>query len=71
MKIKTIISEILMVIATMIWGLGFTFQSIGGKSIDVFTLTFFRSIVASLFLGLIILGIYIYKKLKRFLKKKI
>ena len=64
MKAKTIISEILMVVATMIWGLGFTFQSIGGASIDVFTLTFFRSVVASVFLGLIVLGIFIYKKVK-------
>ena len=64
MNTKAFVSEILLIIATIIWGLGFTFQSIGGKTIDVFSITFFRNIIAATFIGLIVLGMFIYRKYK-------
>jgi len=64
MKAKTIISEILLVIVTILWGLGFVAQSIGGKYLDVFSFNFCRNIVATVFIGLFALGIFIYRKKK-------
>ena len=55
MNKKVLFKEIMLVITTIIWGLGFIAQSIGGKSLDAFTFNFSRNVVASLFLLIVVL----------------
>lgn len=52
MKKSILFKEFLLLIVTIIWGLAFVFQSIGGKQIDTYTLNFLRNLVASIFLFL-------------------
>lgn len=58
----------MLVITTIIWGLGFIAQSIGGKSVDAFTFNFSRNVVASLFLLIVVL---INNKIKKKKNKEI
>lgn len=69
MKAKTIVSEILLVLVTILWGLGFIFQSIGGSYLDIFSFNFCRNILATIFIGLILLVLLIYKKKKNMTNK--
>ena len=55
MNKKVLFKEIMLVITTIIWGLGFIAQSIGDKSLDAFTFNFSRNVVASLFLLIVVL----------------
>lgn len=62
MRIKTLISEILLVLVTVLWGLGFIFQSIGGDYLDVFSFNFCRNLLATCFIGIVLLILIIYRK---------
>ncbi|MBR4237034.1 DMT family transporter [bacterium] len=64
MNKKVLFKEIMLVITTIIWGLGFIAQSIGGKSLDAFTFNFSRNVVASLFLLIVVLINNLIKKKK-------
>ena len=55
MKKKVLFKEFVLIIVTIIWGGGFIFQSLGGKLLSPFTLNFLRSILASVFLFVLIL----------------
>ena len=64
MKAKSFISEILLVLVTILWGLGFVFQSIGGGYLDVFSFNFCRNLLATCFIGIVLIFLFIYKKKK-------
>jgi len=69
MKKTIIIKEILLVLVTLIWGMGFIAQANGGKNIDSFTFNLSRNIIASLFLFSVCLISYFIKKKKGIYKK--
>ena len=69
MNKKVLFKEIMLVITTIIWGLGFIAQSIGGKSLDAFTFNFSRNVVASLFLLIVVLINNLIKKKKNIEQK--
>lgn len=68
MNKKVLIKEMMLVITTIIWGLGFIAQSIGGAIIDAFTFNFSRNVVASLFLLIIVFINNLLKKKKNEVK---
>ena len=47
---RIVFKEVLLVLTTIIWGLGFIAQSIGGEYLDAFSFNLFRNIVATIFL---------------------
>ena len=55
MKRSIIIKEVLLVVTTIIWGLGFIAQRIGGEYLDAYTFNLLRNIVAFVVLLLIVL----------------
>lgn len=55
MKRSVIIKEALLVLTTIIWGLGFIAQSIGGEYLDAFSFNLLRNVVAFIVLLLICL----------------
>lgn len=71
MKKSILFKEFLLLIVTIIWGLAFVFQSIGGKQIDTYTLNFLRNLVASIFLFFVcLISLFIKKKNKTYQKEK-
>ena len=65
MNKRTLFKEILLVITTIIWGLGFIAQRIGGENLDAFSFNFSRNVVASLFLLIVLFISHIIKKKKQ------
>lgn len=65
MKAKVIICELLMVFATLIWGCAFVFQALGMDYVDPFTFNVARSVVGSLFLVILALGSFSYRKIRK------
>jgi len=55
MKKSVIVKEFLLVLVTMIWGLGFISQSKGGEVLDAYTFNFCRNIIASICLIILVL----------------
>lgn len=64
MKKKILFKEFLLVLVTIIWGLGFIAQLIGGDYLDAYTFNFCRNIVATIILLVLALFLDLIKKKK-------
>lgn len=65
MKNKKIISLILLVITTIIWGSAFIFQDIGMQYVEPITFNVFRCLTCTIFLVLLSLIIFLINKIKK------
>lgn len=65
MSKKTIISEILLLVVTAIWGMAFIFQDLAMNYLEPFSFNMARCFTGSLFLFLIALGVGLFKKHKK------
>ena len=68
MKKNILVKEILLTLTTIIWGLGFIAQSIGGSVMDAFSFNVLRNVVATIFLFLLVIIDYFISKKKKVLK---
>ena len=69
-KRRILIKEGLLVVTTLIWGLGFIAQKVGGEYLDPYSFNFFRNLVASIFLfSLVLINCLINKKRHKEIKK--
>lgn len=64
MKKKTLVSEIVLLVATIIWGSAFLFQKQGSTQLDALTFTSFRNIAGALFLILLSIVVLLFRKKK-------
>lgn len=61
---KTIISEILILVVTAIWGMAFIFQDLAMNYLEPFSFNMARSFIGSLFLLILAVGVALFKKSK-------
>ena len=70
MKKNILVKEILLTVTTIIWGLGFIAQRIGGGIIDAFSFNVLRNVVATIFLFfLVIIDYFINEKRNTLVKE--
>ena len=63
-KKRILIKEALLVLTTLIWGLAFIAQRIGGQYLDAFSFNFLRNVVATIFILLLMFIKYLINKNK-------